>query len=58
MDKIIIEVTQQELQVIGAALAEMPYKIASPVLESLQKQVDVMNQKPEFEEMPEGAQVN
>jgi len=52
-----IELTEQELNIIGQALGEMPYRLAEPVLRKLQEQVNQQQQQPQFEEMPEGAQV-
>ena len=49
-----IELNDQELNIIGQALGEMPYRLAEPVLRKLQEQV---NAQPQFEEVPEGAQV-
>lgn len=43
-DKVKLEVTRAELQVIGDALMEMPYKTAAPVMIVLQQQLAVSDQ--------------
>lgn len=58
MSKFILELTEQEVQTIGAALGEMPYRVSEPVLRSIQEQINSQVKPPEFEEVPEGAQVN
>lgn len=35
-----LEVTEQEVQVIGAGLMKLPFEVAAPLLEKLQKQVN------------------
>lgn len=52
-----IEFTPDELQAVANAVAEMPYRIAQPLMENIQQQVNAQQAQPEFEEMPEGAQV-
>lgn len=39
-DKIKIEIPRAELQIIGQALMELPYKTAAPVLNDLQAQLN------------------
>lgn len=39
-DKIKIEITRAELQVIGQALMELPYKTSAPVMVDLQAQLN------------------
>lgn len=50
-----IEFTPDELQAVANAIGEMPYRIAQPLMNTIQQQVN--DQQAEFEEMPEGAQV-
>lgn len=52
-----LEFSPEELNAIANAIAEMPYKIAQPLMNTIQEQVNQQQQQPEFEEMPEGAQV-
>ena len=44
-DKVKIEVTRAELQVIGQGLMELPYKTVAPVLNDLQAQVNAADAK-------------
>ena len=53
-----IEFTPDELQAIANAIGEMPFRIAQPLMNSIQNQVSAQQPQPEFEEVPEGAQVN
>jgi hypothetical protein len=48
-----ITLTQEQWAVIGAALAEMPFKHAAPVVAELNKQV-AEQQKPKAEEHVDG----
>lgn len=41
------ELTQQQVQIIAAALGELPFKHAQPVLAELQKQVDAQQVEPD-----------
>jgi hypothetical protein len=34
-----ITLNQQQLQIISAALCEIPYRVAAPVIDSIQKQL-------------------
>ena len=34
-----IELTEQDLQILSAALGEIPFKIAAPLVEKLNKQI-------------------
>lgn len=43
-DKVKLEITRAELQVIGNALMEMPYKTAAPVMIVLQQQLVASDQ--------------
>lgn len=52
-----IEFTPEELQIVANAIGEMPFRIAQPLMNSIQNQVNAQQAQPEFEEVPEGAQV-
>lgn len=39
MDKITITISAQTLNTIGAGLQELPYKVASPAIQEIDKQV-------------------
>lgn len=43
-DKIKLEVTRAELQIIGQGLMELPYKSVAPVLNDLQAQLNAADQ--------------
>lgn len=43
-DKVKLEVTRAELQVIGQGLMELPYKSVAPVLNNLQAQLNAADQ--------------
>lgn len=34
-----LELTQEQLQIIGAALSEMPYRVAAPLVAEINKQI-------------------
>lgn len=34
-----LTLSEQQLQIIGAALAEMPYRVAAPVLDEINRQI-------------------
>lgn len=34
-----VELTEQDLQILSAALGEIPFKIAAPLVEKLNKQI-------------------
>lgn len=42
-DKVKIEVTRAELQIIGQGVMELPYKVAAPVMQTLQQQLLLAN---------------
>lgn len=46
----ILDLTDQDLQIIGAALGELPYKHSSAVIAKLQKQINDANQPTGFTE--------
>ena len=34
-----LELTQEQLQIIGAALSELPYRLAAPVIAEINRQI-------------------
>ena len=34
-----LELTQEQLQIIGAALSDLPYRVAAPVLAEINRQI-------------------
>ena len=42
-----LTLTDQHLQIIGAALAELPYRLAAPVLEEINRQIAPDQTKPQ-----------
>ena len=34
-----LELTQEQLQIIGAALSEMPYRVAAPLVAEINRQI-------------------
>jgi hypothetical protein len=36
----VLKLNEQQITIIGAALAEMPFKVAQPVLAAIQAQID------------------
>lgn len=38
-----IELTEQELQIVGLGLGELPFKISNPVYQNIQKQLNDAN---------------
>ena len=34
-----LDLTQEHLQIIGAALAELPFRVAAPVIEEINRQI-------------------
>lgn len=53
MNKITIEFSEQELNLVAQAVAEMPFRIAEPLMRSIQQQAQGQVQRPQFEEVPE-----
>jgi hypothetical protein len=43
MDKFVLELTAEQLSVIGSALENMPYRLAAPLLAEIQRQVIAIN---------------
>lgn len=56
MNKITIEFSEQELNLVAQAIAEMPFRVAEPLMRSIQQQAQGQIQRPHHEEVPE--QVN
>lgn len=48
-----IELTHEQMTVIGAALAELPYKIAAPVISAIQKQITAKGEQDPAKEQNE-----
>lgn len=42
---ITLTLTDQQLQIIGAALSEMPYRVAAPVLDEINRQIAAYQEK-------------
>ena len=39
-----LELTQEQLQIIGAALSEMPYRVAAPLVAEINKQIEAQKE--------------
>ena len=42
-----LELTQEQLQIIGAALNELPYRVAAPLIAEINRQLAAQQPKPE-----------
>ena len=42
-----LPLTDQQLQIIGVALAELPYRIAAPVMAEINRQIAAQQEKPD-----------
>ena len=42
-----LTLTDQQLQIIGAALAELPYRISAPLIADIERQITAQHPKPE-----------
>ena len=42
-----LTLTDQQLQIIGAALSELPYRVAAPVVAEINRQIAAQQPKPE-----------
>lgn len=51
-DKVKLEVTRTELQVIGQGLMELPYKTSAPVMTTLQQQLNAAEQAAKAQPAP------
>ena len=47
-----LELTEQQIAIIGQALQEIPYKFAHPVLTDIQKQIDANKSTGSTEDNP------
>ena len=45
--KVNLKLTEDHLRIIGAALSEMPYRVAAPVLAEINRQLAAQQPKPE-----------
>ena len=44
-----LTLTDQQLQIIGAALVELPYRISAPLIADIERQITAQQPKPEEE---------
>lgn len=49
-----ISLTDQEVQVLGAALAELPFKVSSALITNIQNQINGQIQNAESEQSSDG----
>lgn len=49
-----ISLTDQEVQVLGAALAELPFKVSSALITNIQNQINEQIQNSESEQSSDG----
>lgn len=49
-----LTLTDEQLQIIGAALAELPYRIAAPVLAEINRQIAAQAEVSEPQPRPDG----
>ena len=49
-----ISLTDQEVQVLGAALAELPFKVSSALITNIQNQINGQIQNSESEQSSDG----
>ena len=49
-----ISLTDQEVQVLGAALAELPFKVSSALITNIQNQINGQIQNTESEQSSDG----
>lgn len=40
-----LDLTQEQMQIIGAALAELPYRVAAPVIDEINRQIAAQQQE-------------
>ena len=57
MNKITLTFTQEQLQVLNAALVEIPYRIAAPLISSINSQIQKQFQR-EDDDAPTGSNHN
>ena len=44
-----LKLTDQQMQIIGAALAELPYRVAAPVIDEINRQIAAQEMEKEKE---------
>ncbi len=50
MKEFTLTVTEQDIQILSAALAEMPFKVSAALIAKLQSQINEQNAPPEVTE--------
>lgn len=58
MKLITLTFTQDQLQILNTALLEMPYKLAAPLISSINSQIQRQFNKCEDDEAPTGSNYN
>jgi hypothetical protein len=58
MKPIILTFTQEQLQVLNAALGEIPYRVAAPLIASINSQIQQQFNQREDDEAPTGSNHN
>ena len=58
MKSITLTFTQEQLQVLNTALLEIPYKLAAPLISSINSQIQRQFDKREDDEAPTGSNHN
>ena len=58
MKSITLTFTQEQLQVLNTALLEIPYKLAAPLISSINSQIQRQFDKREDDEAPTGSNRN
>ena len=53
MTTLTLTLTDQQMQIIGAALAELPYRIPAPLMAEIERQITAQQPKPKPEEEEE-----
>jgi hypothetical protein len=58
MKSITLTFTQEQLQVLNAALGEVPYRVAAPLIVSINSQIQRQFDQREDDDMPTGSNRN
>jgi hypothetical protein len=58
MKPITLTFTQEQLQVLNAALGEVPYRVAAPLIVSINSQIQQQFNQREDDDMPTGSNRN
>jgi hypothetical protein len=58
MKQITLTFTQEQLQVLNAALGEVPYRVAAPLIISINSQIQQQFNQREDDDMPTGSNRN